>query len=117
MTTNPDPEYTLLDDGRVRMRSQVRFKYHPESAQVVSALRAANQGQILWRWADDYIVSWPSKDDGIGIVEIVNIGPRSVALDAAHKMSVVGFVTVLGASHGSAEIAAVDRFEQAPKII
>jgi hypothetical protein len=117
MPNAPDPELTQLSGPhRVKLRSQVRFKMAPESAELAKRYRHSGHAQVLWDHNDDYVVSWPSKREGMYVVEIVNTGAPSeiVGLTVAHRLSVNGFAFVLGTSHASAEIAAQSDLEDSP---
>lgn len=115
MPNAPDPKFTPLPDGRVAVRSQVRYRRLPESAQVIAAMRSSGEAQVLWDRDDDYVISWPSSLDGRGIVEISHMGLVSQELIESHKASVSGFAAVFETSHGPAEIVNQSDLEQAPE--
>lgn len=88
-------DFTPVGD-RVRLRSQVRFRPPKQSAAVMAVLRAGGHAQVLWERDDDYVISWPSEHDGMGVVEVVQVETLSAALNEAHRTHVHGFVFVLG---------------------
>lgn len=121
------PEITALYDPlRVAFRSQVRFKMALASAALVARLREISGVQIIWSYDrgeysnvhefQDKGVCWPSRENGMLVLEITDVGPASAfdGLKMRHEGSVVAHVKGLNESHGFAEIVPLTDLEPSP---
>lgn len=128
MPIEPNPRYRALPDGRVELRSQVRFKMLPESAPLAREYRANGNAQVLSDTGVEYMIGFPSVDESLWVIEIVHhddlwppgrerllaLGQNRPPIYESHEGDVRTQYASFSESHPPAEIVAEQELEDAP---
>src|SRR5580700_12164613 len=128
MPNEPNPRYTPLPGGQVELRSQVRFKMPSESAPLAKQYRANGNAQVLSDTDLEHMISFPSVDESLWIVEIVHhgdlwpqgsekvlaLGRTRPPIYESHEADVRAQYASYLESHAPAEIVAEQQLEDAP---
>lgn len=116
MGNNVNPAWKHLPDGRLELRSQIRFNMAPESAPLAEQYRASGHAQVLADTDFEHTISFPSKiDEALWVVAIVHVGDTRRALFEAHEMAVTGFYESFMGTHPFVEIVASNALEESPE--